>query len=210
MWAPSVGLATVAPGRRAIGPAPLTGRLARLFVVSSLRPRDTRERQHAGPAGRWPLGNGFPGPGPARWRAGRGSAVLDLLDHAAAELAADQFHAGQVPRPGAGRPSVIRPLLVGEPGALRLRRRWAGGPGFRLPAAGRGAPGGAAALRRRARPAGAALRPGCGWRPGGGIRGRRAGGLVLGRAVAGRLARGGTATGRGARGRRAAGHRPHP
>src|SRR5262245_55677415 len=61
MWAPSGGLATVAPG----GPAPLAGRPARLFVVSSLRPRDTGERQHAGPAGRWLPGrwNGLPRPG---------------------------------------------------------------------------------------------------------------------------------------------------
>src|SRR5690348_11701080 len=118
MWAPSVGLATIAPGRRAIGLPCSPAVLRRLSVVSSLRPCDTGARQHAGPA--------IPRARPAC----RGLAVLDLLDHPAAELAADQFHAGQVLRPGTGPAGVIRPLLVGGPGGLR--RRWAGA-GFRLP-----------------------------------------------------------------------------
>src|SRR5438552_17588328 len=114
MWAPSVGLATIAPGQRAIGLPCSPAVLRRLFVVSSLRPRDTGEHQHASadsprpgrragclPGARVPRagaggpgGSGTPdprGPGRPAEEAGSGLAVLDLLDHAAAELAADQF-----------------------------------------------------------------------------------------------------------------------
>src|SRR5262245_1802109 len=178
MWAPSVGLATVAPGRRGDRAYLLAGRPARLFVVSSLRPCDTGERQRAGPAGRWLPGHGFLLPGLPAAEAAGGLAVLDLLDHAAAELAADQLHAGQALRPGGGWASVIRPLLVGEGARLRPWRR-AGAGGFRLlPAPGeraagirRGA-GGTAVVRRRGRPAGAAPGLGSGRR----VRGGRTGG----------------------------------
>src|SRR5207342_3391455 len=92
---------------------PLAGRPARLCVVSSLRPCDTGERQHAGLAGRWLPAAGTGCPARPAGEAASGLAVLDLLDDAAAELAPDEFHSGQVLRPGAGRPGVIRPLLLG-------------------------------------------------------------------------------------------------
>src|SRR6185312_2307729 len=137
------------------------------------------------PAGR---AGGFRAGNPPAWPARRGScrrlAVLDLLDHLAAELAADQLHPGQVLPPGGGWASVIRPLLVGGGGGLRPWRHRAGASGAGLLAAGRrraagilhGA-GGTAVVRRRPRPAGSAPRLGSGrrirrWRAGGG----RAGG----------------------------------
>src|SRR5262249_37391104 len=154
MWAPSVGLATVAPGRRGDRAYLLAGRPARLFVVSSLRPCDTGERQRAGPAGRWLPGDRFLLPGRPAAEAAVGLAVLDLRDDAAAELAADRLHAGQALRPGGGWASVIRPLLVGEGGLRLLPARGGRAAGIR-----RGA-GGTAVVRRRGRPAGAA--PGLG------------------------------------------------
>src|SRR6266550_773222 len=182
MWAPSVGLATVRAGTAGDRSALLAGPPARLFVVfepTALRYRGAPARRPGEPVAsvrRIPRGPGRPA-GEAGSGPGQALAVLDLLDHAAAELAADQFHAGQVLRPATGPAGVIRPLLVGEPGGLR-RRRWAGAAGLRLLTAGGGALGGTAALRHRARRAGAALRLGCGRRPGGRIRGRRGGGIV--------------------------------
>src|SRR5690348_5568802 len=137
MWAPSVGLATVAPGRRGDRACPArrpSGAVICRFEPTALPYRGAPARRPGGPVASGP---GIRRPGRPAGEAAGGLAVLDLLDHLAAELAADQLHPGQVLPPGGGWASVIRPLLVGGGGGLRPWRHRAGGCGAGLLAAGR-------------------------------------------------------------------------